>query len=219
MLTLAAHIAITAGSLLPAAAAAQETLAPWNFTVATGLGVREVDATGYGVPWIGFWAARPTSAQRELVYEGFVHAPTTKQVGPAPLHFSPGIEREGTSTRTVADISVGALVRGNFYWGEGGVRPYVTIGGGVVLFRRVREFAETTRDLPDGVPETATRRDAEVRLGLASVAGFGIKIRTADGWHIRPEARIPVPFLPPVWGHPAASIALIVGVTYSPSGS
>lgn len=102
---------------------------------------------------------------------------------------------------------------------KGRVRPYVTIGGGLMLFRRVREFVRTTRELPDGAPETELRRDVEVRLGLSSVAGFGIKIRTAGGWHIRPEARIPVPYLPPAWGHPAAAIALIVGVTYSPSGS
>lgn len=206
---------LLATTVSPLAAGAQSK--SWDFSLATGVGAREVDSEGYGVPYVAFWAAKETSAQRELVYEGFMLAPTTIRRGPEPSWFAPELGVAGTSTYSVDDITFGAFVRGNFYLRDGAVRPYATVGGGVVFQRRVREWVRTSWALPDGPPTTKVEREAEELFGINSVVGFGVKVRVADRWYLRPEARIPIPFLP-MLGHPASSIALAVGVTYSLRG-
>jgi hypothetical protein len=85
-----------------------------------------------------------------------------------------------------------------------------------VFYRRVREWTRVTRELPDGAAQTTFRRDPEPRIGLNSVVGVGVRFRLAEGWHLRPEARIPFPYLPWGLGHPATSVALVMGITYSP---
>lgn len=184
---------------VPAGPAPQRSR-PWNFSIAGGIGLREVGSEGFGVPYVAFWAAQERSPKLELVYEGFALTPTTVD-----------------DVIVVRDVGFGFLVRLNYYFRDGFVRPYLTIGGGVVLQRRVNELPELRWSTPDGIQSIPARSDREDRLGINSVVGFGVRVRLSDRMYLRPEARIPVPFLPPAnLGHPLSSVALAVGVTYSP---
>jgi hypothetical protein len=117
----------------------------------------------------------------------------------------------------VRDFAIGTFGRINFYLREGRARPYVTIGGGFVFHQRERERARASWTLPDGEPVIEVSRGEEFLPGINSVIGFGVKIEMTDGWYIRPEGRLPIPFLPPPGlGHPASSVAFVVGITYSP---
>lgn len=217
---LRAQLAIAAlvGCSLPAALAHGQA-ERWDLSVASGVGIQEVQGRGYGVPYVGFLAARPKSAQLEVVYQGFMLGPITKTRGPTPIGFKPGVNMAGESTRAVDSVSFGVLVGANYYLREGGVRPYVTIGAGIVFNHRSSTSTRVLRELPDGVPTSTVHRDSELLIGLNSIVGLGVEVRVAREWHLRPEARIPFPFLPPAGlGHPAHSIALVVGVTYSPRG-
>jgi len=200
------------------AATADAQAQRWDFSIASGFGAREVDGSGFSVPYVGFWATRERSENTEVVYEIFLLTPTTKTTGPRPIGFAPDLHMSGTSTYTVRDIAIGTFGRLNYYLGDGPrARPYVTIGGGFVFWNRARERRRTTWTLPDGAPVVEISRDHELLPGINSVIGFGVKVEMTDGWYIRPEGRLPIPFLPPpALGHPANSIAFVVGITYSP---
>lgn len=203
----------------PQAAVAQGQTKRWDISAASGVGLLEVEGRRFGVPYVGFWAARQKSARLELVYQGFMLGPIAKQWVPRPIGFEPGVNMAGTSTRAADAVAFGALVGVNYYFRQGAVRPYLTIGAGLVINHRSRESSRVVREPPDGLPTSTVRRDSELLIGLNSIVGLGMKVRVAREWYVRPEARIPFPWLPPPGlGHPALSVALVVGVTYSPQG-
>lgn len=192
----------------------QEGVGAWSVTVAGGLGAREVSGRGFGVPYVGVWAAKTTSRNLEIVYEGLVLTPTTKTRGPDPIGFAPELNMAGTSMRSVADVAFGALVRVNYYFRAGRVRPYATLGGGGVYNRRTVVRTRVSWILPDGVPVTDTRRSRDDFFALNSVAGAGVRIGLSGRWSLRSEARIPFVPAPPF--HPTSSVALVIGITFAP---
>jgi hypothetical protein len=190
--------------------APEEAPARWAFSVVGGLAAREVGGRGFWVPYVGFWAADRKRNNLEIVYEGFVLTPSTRTRGPTGIGFAPELDMAGTSTLSVDDIAYGALIRVNYYFREGRVRPYVTIGGGGVFHRRSSVWTTVRWQLPAGVPMTETRRRSEDLFGFSSVGGVGVSVELADGWILSPEAR--VPFVPAPGFAVTSSIALVVGL-------
>lgn len=172
---------------------------PWNFTVLTGVGVREMDSDGYGAALVGFSGSRPRGERIELGVEAFVLLPNEKVFGPKPIFFfddegnRDNESREGTWQRSVDDIDVLVLVRMNYFWAPWRVRPYVGIGAGLHVKGRTRVFTRTSRELPDGEPETITRDSRESLLILATLFAAGLDIPITDRWSVRSEARLPIP--------------------------
>lgn len=66
---------------------------------------------------------------------------------------------------------------------------------------------------------TGRRADTEALYGVNTMVGLGVKIPIRPGFDLRPEARVPIPFLTvPGFGDPTSSLALVVGVTYTHGG-